>query len=134
MAVRVRDIEVKEIIDTDWSPLYPFIVAANMFVNEVLSSAGYGEAYLKEIERWVAAHLICIADPRLKSKRIGDAEEQYNVPWVRPESLGLHTTYYGRTAIMLDTSGILSRQGKRKIVIQNINDSDRTHDGTWSAS
>jgi hypothetical protein len=134
MAVRVSETEVRQIITTTFDSLNPFIIAANFFVNAVLSGEGFTEAYLKQIELWAAAHFVCIADPRLKEKRIGDAQEQYNVPWVRPESEGLHTTYYGRMAIMLDTSGVLSRQGKRKIVIQNINSSDRTHDGTWSAS
>lgn len=133
MAVRVRDIEVKQIISTNLEPLYPFLIAANLFVDEVLSGQGYSDAYLKEIERWVAAHFICVADPRLKEKKIDDASESYNVQWSKPEAAGLSSTHYGRTAIMMDTTGILSRAGKRKIVIQNINSAQRTHDGSWSA-
>ena len=134
MTIRVREVEVRQIINTSFDPIYPFLVAANLFVDETLSGQGYEDAYLKEIERWVAAHFIAVADPRLKSKRIDDAQEDYNIQWAKPEAAGLHTTHYGRTAVMMDTSGILSRMGKRKIVIQNINDGDRTHDGTWSAS
>ena len=60
---RVTDAEVKAILDTTLDTA-PFIAAATLLVDQHLASAGLAAALLKELERWLAAWLVCARDPR----------------------------------------------------------------------
>lgn len=123
MSIRVTDTEVKEIISTSINTT-PFIITANNFVdNQVARSTAFAAlnaATLKDIEMWIAAHLVYIRDPKLKEEKIGDATDTYNVPY--PQGDGLKSTPYGLQAIMLDTTNILARQGKHVATIHCIYD------------
>ena len=76
MANRVSDSEVKEIIDTTVTTT-PFIDAANLIVTSKLADQELGDALLKEIERWLSAHLVAIRDPMIKKDKTGEAEVTY---------------------------------------------------------
>jgi hypothetical protein len=111
MTVRVKAEEVKEIMNTNLSDpkISSFIVTANTLLNSAVT--GLGADLLKEIERWLAAHLIVsTVERQAEMKKIGDATEKY-------ASLGLNlqSTTYGQTAAILDTSGKLSDMGKKKV-------------------
>jgi hypothetical protein len=60
---RVSDAEVKAILDTTLDTA-PFIAAATLLVDRHLADQGLDSALLKEIERWLAAWLVCARDPR----------------------------------------------------------------------
>jgi hypothetical protein len=113
---RVTDEEVKEIISTSLDTT-AFITAANLIVSEFLDSSGLTDAHLKEIERWLAAHLVAIRDPKVLSEAIGDAQATYEVGIL---GRGLNFTSYGQQVLILDTTGKLASVGKREAKIETI--------------
>ena len=81
-----------------------FILSANLFVTNHLGSTTLDADTLKDIERWVAAHLIAITYERVARKEeAGSAKIEY----VGTFAQGLKQTMYGQTAIELDTTGTL---------------------------
>jgi len=104
---RTTDAAVKQILDTDVD-CSPFILAANLFVDQWLLTAGLSDALLTEIERWVAAHFTCMLDPRERQKAMGDQRVEFEQGTLTE---GLGWTRYGQQAMLLDTSGILTAVG-----------------------
>ena len=108
MVQRVVDSEVKEILDTTIDT-QPFIVAANLTVTERLADAGYSTDRLKEIERWLSAHLACQRDPR----EIDVRADGLGVSYERATSgEGLKSTRYGQQVCLLDYLGILAMDSR----------------------
>lgn len=103
---RVTGAEVKEIIDTSLTDaqVAPFIAAASAMVDQYLGDAGLSDALLKEIERWLSAHLVAVRDPRAQSKGVGDLRIQYR----GRTGLGLDATLYGQQVKALDPTGALA--------------------------
>ena len=122
MANRVVGQEVKEIIDTDKTNIEvePFIAASNAMIEEHLVGQGLGAALLKEIERWLAAHFLAIADPREDFVWIGEARARFGGKF----GLGLDFTAYGQQVKMLDTTGILANMGKPRASFAVISEYD----------
>lgn len=112
MANRVEHFEVLEIIDTSLGDTIPFITAANLIVTEKLGDSSLSAAHLKEIERWLAAHLIAIRDPKASMEKVGEAQVQYISP---KTGLGLEGTSYGQQVLLLDTTGTLNSIGKQAV-------------------
>ena len=107
----VTSADVKAIIETGKDPT-PFIAAAHNALTTAYARAGVTVAVevLTEIERWYAAHLVAIADPRITRQKIDDDELAFVFPHVRQ---GLQATGYGQQVVELDlmaTGGILSRR------------------------
>jgi len=109
MTARVTTEDVKVIIDTSIADLTVFITAANLLVNGHLSAAGLSEEVLIEIEKYVAAHILSVKDPRTKSVGVDVLSESYQGQW----GFGLKGTSYGQIAILLDTSGILGAMAEK---------------------
>jgi len=114
---RVNQSEVEEIIDTDVDNLHPFIIAADTIVTNKLTGKGLGDDLLKEITRWLSAHLVAIRDPRLKKDKIGETEATF---FIGKEGSGLDSTPYGQQVKLLDTSGTLANLGKKTASIEAI--------------
>jgi len=108
MANRVTTEEVLAIIDTSLTDITVFITTANMLVTAHLGLADLSDEALKEIERYVAAHVLSLRDPRTKSTGVDVLSESYQGQW----GMGLNGTSYGQMAILLDTSGILGKIAK----------------------
>ena len=102
---RVTDTEVFAIIDTTLTDIDVFINTANMMVTSWLETAGLTDEVLKEIERYLAAHVLSVQDQRVKSVGVDVLSESYQGQW----GMGLNGTSYGQMAILLDTSGTLSQ-------------------------
>lgn len=106
MTISIIDADIKAIIDTrrDTSP---FIDTAFVVINELLASSGLSDARLTEIGKYLAAHFVAIAEASgaMRSK-LGDAEEQYRLN--SDKTVGFQVTWYGQTALALDTSGKLA--------------------------
>lgn len=82
-----------------------YISGAETFVNENLTNTALSEATLKEIERWLTAHLISISRERQsKKEQAGKAAIEYAGAWGE----GLKMTSFGQTAIALDSTGTLN--------------------------
>lgn len=112
MAVRVTSAEVSEIMNdlSDSLPadLTPFITAANLLVDRIQNEADDppNSSTLKEIERWLAAHFICMDIRQPVRREIEGAVEVY------PKlGEGLKMTTYGQMALSLDTTGLLATFG-----------------------
>jgi len=105
---RVTDAEVFAIIDTTLTDIDVFINTANMMVTSWLETAGLTDETLKEIERYLAAHVLSVQDQRVKSTGVDVLSESYQGQW----GMGLNGTSYGQMAILLDTSGTLGKIAK----------------------
>lgn len=99
-------------MDTDIpdAQVTPYIQSATVFVdNHLLGKLVDG--LLKEIERWVVAHMIALTRERTAlSEEAGGAKIVYAGDWGRD----LDATSYGQMAKMLDSSGTLSALNKGK--------------------
>jgi len=114
MATRVSAAEVREIVDVDSSisDLTPFIEMATLIVDEELDDSGIGhtDARLKQIELLLAAHFVCIRDPRVGNEKAGPVGASYQYKL----GLGLQVTTYGQQAMMMDSSGKLAEMNNKK--------------------
>lgn len=108
MAVRVTDTEVFAIIETSLTDIDVFINTANMMVTAYLGGVGLSDATLKEIERYLSAHVLSVRDPRVKATKVDVLSETYTGQF----GMGLNATQYGQMAILLDTSGTLGKMAK----------------------
>ena len=68
-------------------------------------------AVLELVERYLAAHLISITDPRLASNQVSKVQESYQSKLAD----GLGITHYGATAMQMDKSGKLAQWNKKVI-------------------
>lgn len=110
--------DVKDIFDTTMSDssIEAFITSATNIVSNgpALSPVGLGADELKEIERYVAAHLCCLMDPREIRHKTGDAEAWFQPNVTTAFGQGLRFTNYGQMALVLDRSGTLAKLGMMK--------------------
>lgn len=116
---RIYSQEVLEIMNTTLTEeeIEPYIESANVLVTDVLGSAGLSTSALKEIERWLTAHMIASSkDRQTKEETLGEASVKYSGLWGK----GLEFTSYGQMVLMLDTSGKMSNLGKRPAKLRAI--------------
>lgn len=109
---RVTEAEVKKIISTTLTDeeVTPFLSSANVLITDVLTDEGYGDATLKEIEKWLAAHFVAIRDPQVAKEKIGDVDAAYQ----GKTGLGLNHTSYGQQVMILDHHGKLAEIAQSK--------------------
>ena len=117
MANRVTVAEIKEIIETAMTDgdITAFTTAANLTVTDVLGdSTALSLDQLKEIERWLTAHLIASTRERMAlTEGAGGAEITSTGEW----GSGLSSTPYGQMVMMLDTTGGLKSLDKKRASI-----------------
>lgn len=82
----------------------PFIDTANQMVTDCCADAGYTDAKLELIERWLSAHFYRVAHPSAETERKGPFARTLN----RKLGYGLDCTVYGQNAMRLDTEGGLA--------------------------
>jgi len=100
---RVVAADVQAILETTLAEavITPYITSANAMVDEVMGTEETSDI-LKEIERWLAAHMIVITKKRQAIKEeAGGAAITYTGKY----GLGLESTSYGQMVLSLDTSG-----------------------------
>lgn len=112
---RVIASDVTAILDTTID-LTAFIITANLIVTEELDGEGLSDARLKEIERYLVAHLACLKDPREETESFGDASSRYQ----GKTGMGLDATIYGQQVKILDSTGKLSRLNAPKARLEMI--------------
>jgi len=108
--------DVLEILDDstiDETILEGYINSANIFVTAQLAGKSLSTDLLKEIERWMTAHMVASTRERQikKAGAGGGVEVEYTGYW----STGLNGTTYGQTAVLLDTSGTLTALAQGKL-------------------
>jgi len=125
MANRTTATEVKAILDnsqlTD-AEVDIYITSANTLVTDTLGdSTLLGSTELKDIERWLAAHLISITRERIGVKeKIGDISIEYAGKFGE----GLNSTPYGQMVLSLDITGRMAGLGKKKVYFKTITSFD----------
>jgi hypothetical protein len=115
---RVTSGEVQAILLENYdgsSSLVPFITAANLTVTQVSTTASsksitLSDDTLKEIERWLAAHLYVMSDQVLEREVVGRSGGSFQ----GKTGMNLDASKFGQMAKMLDPSGILATMGKGK--------------------
>ena len=108
MAARVTSAEVLEIADFPdllENDVTPYITSANILVNEILGTENTG--ILKEIERWLSAHMIASTKERTSLK---EAAGSASVTYTGAFGQGLKSTPYGQMVLTLDTTGLMAAQ------------------------
>lgn len=117
--MRATEQEVKDILPSDTSitlsKITPYLVSANSFVTNSLQGE-LDDAVLKEIERWLTAHMVTVINERLsKEEGAGGAYIKYAGAWGEE----LASTQYGQMVLMLDTSNTLRNlsDGKKRASI-----------------
>ena len=113
---RVTEAEVKEIIETSLTPLTPFIDTAHLMVDENLLSSGLGEAVLTKIELFLSAHLVTLREKQIRIEEFGDSKNEYE----GKTDMGLNSSHYGQTVLLLDTTGTFSNLGSPVAELQVI--------------
>lgn len=105
--MRTTVTEVRALITTSLTDagVTAYITAANNFVTAHLDGL-LDDDLLAEIERWVAAHMIAGTQERMaKKEEAGTAKVEY----LGEAKMGLYATFYGQTAVSLDSSGTLKQ-------------------------
>lgn len=103
---------VAAIIDVDSSiDLTPFITTANLLVTTHCAAlnSDYTATELEEIERYLAAHLSTLIDPRPTQETAGKVSAWYQ----SKVDLGFATSHYGQMAMLLDWYGGLAALNER---------------------
>lgn len=96
-----------------------YIAAATQIVEPCAS--GWDDTLKDQIITWLAASLItenagsAAGSSALKSKSLGDASESYQLSQVGE---GMWANGFGKTALMLDTTGCLANFGLKPIVFK----------------
>jgi len=115
---RVTATEVKAIITTSLldAAVDAYIAIANPMVTNTVT-CGLSAAVLKEIERWLTAHLISITQERLTTEeKLGEATVKY--------AAGKETQTYWDMVLMLDTCGQFAKLGKKAIRVYAVKSFD----------
>jgi hypothetical protein len=126
---RVTATEVKAILDnttlTDAS-IDAFIVGANLMVTNTLESLGVLDAdTLKEIERWLTAHMISSTIERMSaSEGAGGATIKYTGEWGK----NLTSTSYGQMVLTLDTTGTMASLGGKAVDVYAVKSFDNSEE------
>ncbi len=118
---RVNRSEIREILEDDANIanhiIDVFITTANILVTDALGSSSLSSSILKEIERYITAHLIAQTKIRqTQTEEVDDVRATYTGKFGE----GLKATTYGQVALTLDTSGKLGQLGKREAVFKAI--------------
>ena len=101
---RVTESEVLAIMDSELaeSVVAAYIISANTFTTNIVGDTTLPDDVLKEIERWLTAHMIASSkDKETKEEGAGGAYLKYAGFW----GVGLQGTKYGQMVLSLDTSG-----------------------------
>lgn len=109
--------ELELVFDTDLSDaqLQAFLDDADVVVTNNLvgtfNGITLGTSELKAIEKYIAAHLASMRDPRELRHKTGDAEAWYYPSVTTAFGKQLNLTPYGQQALLFDRTGVLARLG-----------------------
>jgi len=111
MGQRVADSEVKALVDTVRDAT-PFIRTASLIIDEELADQGMTDGRLTQIELYLSAHFLTVAEERggMIRSATGESAETYSDIYKGME--GFNITRFGQQAISLDESGKLASMSK----------------------
>jgi len=106
MATRNTPAEVQEIVATnlDTERIQAYIDGASALVDSQIVGKGLNDTLLKEIERWLAAHLLVTTSQRqLEKASAGSA----GATFFGKSGMGLNSSTFGQTVLHMDKTGTL---------------------------
>lgn len=117
---RTTATEVKQILD-DSSLLDAivdaYIIGANALITANLTGSGLSDILMKEIERWLTAHMIACTRERMAAKEgAGGAFIEYTGQY----GDSLSSTPYGQMVMTLDTTGAMASLGGKAATVFSI--------------
>jgi hypothetical protein len=115
---RVTTAEVKSIMDNctvSDTIVSTFILSSDELITKIFGvQTSTEDLMIKEIERWLTAHMIASTISRTTSiEKLGDASVTYTGKWGEK----LSSTPYGQMVLLLDTSGLFANLGKANATI-----------------
>jgi len=121
---RVSAVEVKEIMDNCTvidAVVDTFIDASTALIDKIYADTLITDTLLKEIERWLTAHMLASTLARTTSEeKLGDASVKYTGQWGKK----LESTPYGQMVLILDPTGLMANAGKMAATITAVNEFD----------
>jgi hypothetical protein len=121
---RVSADEVKEIMDNCTvidAVVDTFIDASTALIDKIYADTLITDTLLKEIERWLTAHMLASTLARTTSEeKLGDASVKYTGQWGKK----LESTPYGQMVLILDPTGLMANAGKMAATITAVNEFD----------
>lgn len=126
MALRVSSFDVESVIShlPKGVDVTPFIEAANQTVDRLLVSKGFTDEELKTIEKFLAAHFVCLDRPARSSDSGVGVSAAYHRPVAED---GLKATAPGRILAMLDRTGLLAQEALNTVPVEF--EAINVHDG-----
>ncbi|MFP4526445.1 MAG: hypothetical protein ACLFNL_08645 [Bacteroidales bacterium] len=115
--------DIKLIIDTDMEDddISGYIDSASALIETWFSGVSASTTMLKEVERWLTAHLIAMSKERqVKEEGAGGAYVRYSGIF----GTGLKTTSYGQTAIEIDSTNTLRSVSGKKLKFMAIKEGE----------
>lgn len=117
--------DVIDIMDDDFSistsVINTFITVAEEVVTNIYAGSTASVTLLKEIERYLTAHMIVSTLYRMgKEEKVGEAQIKYTGEWKE----GLNSTPYGQMLLTIDTTGLILKSGKRSASIRTVESFD----------
>lgn len=110
--------DVRLVLDEDpGDAVHAALIAADRIMTEQFpGGAGVSEGTLKEIERYLAAHIVAAAHLPIgvQSMGLGGEQDNYGAPGYTAALSTLSTTRHGQIAILLDPTSTLGHLGKLK--------------------
>lgn len=103
--------DVTAIIDTS-RDVSPMLTTASLIVSEELSGSSLSTDRKDQITAYLAAHFVSISDQILARERMGESDDTYKQP--SDFDQGLSATFFGQTAMLLDTTGKLAAMATNK--------------------
>ena len=117
MGCRANDGDVRALKPSDTIDDYqPFISAASVIVDDLAASCGqsFTDRKLKQIEIYLAAHMVSVSDPNLRREKFENAENVFERG--AASGVGVLSTQFGQTANML-SGGCLASLDKEQATI-----------------
>jgi len=117
--------DVIDIMDDDFSistsVINTFITVAEEVVTNIYAGSTTSVTLLKEIERYLTAHMIVSTLYRMgKEEKVSEAQIKYTGEWKE----GLSSTPYGQMLLTIDTTGLILKSGKRSASIRTVESFD----------
>jgi hypothetical protein len=109
---RVDAEQVRDIISTGLTDgqVNAMINTAHLVIEERLGDKRLSASLLGQIELWLAAHYVCMRDPRKKQVKVDDTSVTYQ----GETGMGLKATSYGQQAMDLDPTGTLASTSMKR--------------------
>lgn len=127
MAVRTTSSAVTAVLGPAYKTLpdlTPFIETASVVIDDVLAPLNVlTDERLELIERWLSAHMLHQALPRVESQQVDVLMQRFK----SKVELGFNNSDYGQTAMRLDPTGTLAALNAQS----NSGAGTRTIKGTW---